>query len=41
MMDRKAPKIEFQQKLHHVKRGFITEEELIVIEENTFSISML
>ena len=37
----KDPFIAFQQKFHHVERGFLTEEELKSIEEKTFSISRL
>ena len=35
------PFISFQQKFNRVERGFLTEEELKIIEEKTFSISRL
>jgi len=37
----KDPFIAFQQKFHHVDRGYLTEEELKRIEEKSFSISRL
>jgi integrase/recombinase XerD len=37
----KDPFIAFQQKFHHVDRGYLTEEELKRIEEKAFSISRL
>ncbi len=37
----KDPFISFQQKFHHVERGYLSEEELRIVEEKTFSISRL
>jgi len=37
----KDPFVAFKQKFHHVERGFLTEEELKVIEEKTISIYRL
>ena len=37
----KDPFISFQQKFHHVERGFLSEEELKIVEDKSFSISRL